>query len=122
MEILPEYGISPVFTNGYFTVWMTGLGPHIRKNWGVEKNVCQCQKGFGYVRRASSKRKSYRMRGEASVGLSTAGGEDGTLVPAIFAAMKGLSSPRESNSMVPASKVAMKGLISLRESNSEVAK
>ncbi|GAB4854503.1 hypothetical protein Ancab_023085 [Ancistrocladus abbreviatus] len=40
-------------------------------------------------RRASSKRKSYRMRGEASVGLSAAGGvstagdEDGTLVPAI---------------------------------------
>ncbi|GAB4854515.1 hypothetical protein Ancab_023095, partial [Ancistrocladus abbreviatus] len=57
-------------------------------------------------RRASSKHKSYRMRAEASVGLSTAGGvsaiggENGTLVPSISTTMKGLSLPRESNSKV----------------------
>ncbi|GAB4838118.1 hypothetical protein Ancab_027647, partial [Ancistrocladus abbreviatus] len=62
-------------------------------------------------RRASSKCKSYRMRSEASVFLSTTGGEEGASVLASSAIMKGLIPPRESNSVVPTSEAVTKGPI-----------
>ncbi|GAB4845979.1 hypothetical protein Ancab_024983 [Ancistrocladus abbreviatus] len=73
-------------------------------------------------RRASSKRKSYRMRGGASVGLSAVGGEEGASILASLVVMKGLILLRELDSIVPASRAVMKGPISPRKLDNEVAK
>ncbi|GAB4844969.1 hypothetical protein Ancab_038362 [Ancistrocladus abbreviatus] len=70
---------------------------------------------------ASSKCKSYRIRGEALMGLSTTRGKDGTSVLVISAAMNGLSLLKEPDSVVPSSIVAMKGPFLPREFDSEVA-